>query len=556
MKKNESLLDSVIEKVQMLKSKAENDGLNNEEIAERLSCLKNIQELEHKENMDLLQKAKIKWAIEGDESFKFFHRMLNNKFTRSRINGLFINSNWISDPHLVTSHIFNFHKTKFQKSSIILLTFTSIHFKSLSMSESASLDAPFTMLEIKDVVWSCGVPKTNDPLHIKDYRPISLIRCLYKVIAKLHANRLVKVVGSIVSEVQTTFIKGRKIIDGPLMVNEILSWAGKNKERLFMLKVDFEKAFDTLDWDFLDLTMKQMGFSTIWRKRIQGCLDSTYASVIINGSPTKEFKIQKGLRQGNPLSPFLFIIAIEALHVSIQEAKSKNIFKGVKVRSANLDISHFQFADDALILGKWSLENGKNLCRILRCFHLASELKVNFSKSKFFDETSFGGAPLTLKKCHGYLGRKCVLLCLVGVLELSLHASNLAMLVKWHWRFYNEKNALWRRLITSIHGTHGGGGGLDQGYHFNSIRPSTWKTIIGVNNPCLIFISTSVLSLLRKLETGFLLLSGKICRLENKSWKHYSLVSSPSKSIKTVRLWTAATFPMASYSDLAMEKAG
>ncbi|GJZ13703.1 putative RNA-directed DNA polymerase, eukaryota, reverse transcriptase zinc-binding domain protein [Tanacetum coccineum] len=106
--------------------------------------------------------------------------------------------------------------------------------------------------------------------------------------------------------------------------------------------------------------------------------------LIVNGSPTKEFKINKGLRQGDPLSPFLFIISVEALHVSLQEAKSKGIFEGVNIGSDNVNISHLQFADDALIIGKWSYENAKNLCRILRCFHLASGLKVNFSKSKLF----------------------------------------------------------------------------------------------------------------------------------------------------------------------------
>ncbi|GJR33308.1 putative RNA-directed DNA polymerase, eukaryota, reverse transcriptase zinc-binding domain protein [Tanacetum coccineum] len=91
-----------------------------------------------------------------------------------------------------------------------------------------------------------------------------------------------------------------------------------------------------------------------------------------------------GLRQGDSLSPFLFIISVEALHVSLQEAKSKGILEGVNIGSDNVNISHLQFADDALIIGKWSYENAKNLCRILRCFHLASGLKVNFSKSKLF----------------------------------------------------------------------------------------------------------------------------------------------------------------------------
>nr|GEV22652.1 cysteine-rich receptor-like protein kinase [Tanacetum cinerariifolium] len=122
----------------------------------------------------------------------------------------------------------------------------------------------------------------------------------------------------------------RQIIDGPLMVNEIISWATKNNEHLFLYKVDFEKAFDSLDWGFLDYIMKQMGFSHKWRKCIRGCLKSAYGSGLVNGSLTKEFKIQKVLRQGDPLLPFLFIIAVKALHVTIQEAKSKNIFVGAK----------------------------------------------------------------------------------------------------------------------------------------------------------------------------------------------------------------------------------
>nr|GEU50489.1 hypothetical protein [Tanacetum cinerariifolium] len=102
--------------------------------------------------------------------------------------------------------------------------------------------------------------------------------------------------------------------------------------------IDFEKAFDSLDWKFLDHTMEQMVFSQKLRSWIRGCLNSAYASVLVNGSPTQEFKIQKGLRQGDPPSPFLFILAIEALHVSLQEAKSKNLFEGVKCTYLGLPI--------------------------------------------------------------------------------------------------------------------------------------------------------------------------------------------------------------------------
>ncbi|GJW14249.1 putative RNA-directed DNA polymerase, eukaryota, reverse transcriptase zinc-binding domain protein, partial [Tanacetum coccineum] len=115
--------------------------------------------------------------------------------------------------------------------------------------------------------------------------------------------------------------------------------AKKHKKKLLLFKVDFEKAFDTLNWSFLDSIMSQMGFGVKWRSWIQVCLNSAYASVLVNGSPTKEFKIQRGLRQGDPLSLFLFILAIEALNVAFLEARYKNIFIGVEVGRDKVPIS-------------------------------------------------------------------------------------------------------------------------------------------------------------------------------------------------------------------------
>ncbi|GJU60234.1 putative RNA-directed DNA polymerase, eukaryota, reverse transcriptase zinc-binding domain protein [Tanacetum coccineum] len=179
-------------------------------------------------------------------------------------------------------------------------------------------------------------------------------------------------------------IKGRQIIDGPLMVEEIIAWAKKAKKRLMILKVDFEKAFDSLNWSFLFSTLEQIGFSAKWRNWIHSCLNSVYALVLVNGSPTKEFKIERDLRQGDPLSLFLFILAVEALNVVLLEATNNNVFHGFHIGNEKVHISYLQFADDALIIGEWSYSNTKNLSRILTCFHLASGLKVNFNKSKFY----------------------------------------------------------------------------------------------------------------------------------------------------------------------------
>ncbi|GKC23726.1 putative RNA-directed DNA polymerase, eukaryota, reverse transcriptase zinc-binding domain protein [Tanacetum coccineum] len=312
----DNLIRELKNKVTYLELKAESCDLDDNEIACRLSSLKDIEDLEYLKRLDLMQKAKIKWTIEGDEKSKFFHGMINNKFVKSRINGLLINRSWTSDPSQVTSHIFNFHKQKFSNFPFNRPRFISNLFKTLTDSDALFLDGPISSIEIKDAVWSCGsskapgpdgftfkfikhhwdtvghnfidmvrrfeidgfipkgcnpsfialIPKVPDPLHINDFRPISLIGCQYKVIAKVLSNRLSKVVHSVVREVQTAYIKGRQIIDGPLMVNEILAWASKKRERLFFLKVDFEKAFDSLDWKFLDHTMEQIGFSHKWRK--------------------------------------------------------------------------------------------------------------------------------------------------------------------------------------------------------------------------------------------------------------------------------------------------
>ncbi|GKA62650.1 hypothetical protein Tco_0762169 [Tanacetum coccineum] len=304
------------------------------------------------------------------------------------------------------------------------------------------LDSPFSCQEIKLAVWECGgskasgldaftfkfikhhwntigldffnkvmrfesdsfipkgcnslfialVPKLNDPLHIKDYRPISLIGFQYKVIAKVLANRLQKVV----------------------------------------------------------------------RNCIHGCLSSAYGSVLVNGSLT-------------------------SLHVTLQEAKSKQLFEGVKVGYNKVDVSHLQFADDALIMGKWSLENAKNLFNFDETTTLASNLNCEPSNLPFIylglpiganmriyyfslfkapksvitylenlRRNFFWGGTLDCNKLSWIAWNKVCSSSSVGGLGIvSLQASNLALLLKWFWRFHIENDSFWKIIIISIHGMHG-----------------------------------------------------------------------------------------------------
>ena len=177
-------------------------------------------------------------------------------------------------------------------------------------------------------------------------------------------------------------IKGRQIFDGILVANEVVDEARRRKKEMILFKVDFEKAYDSIVHGYLNEVMVKMGFPTLWRKWIKGCTGTATASVLVNGSTTDEFLLGRGLRQGDPLSPFLFLLAAEGFHVMMESMLVNNIFVGYQVGSSNsIIVSHLQFADDTLILREKSWENIRAMRVVLLLFEALSGLKVNFSKS-------------------------------------------------------------------------------------------------------------------------------------------------------------------------------
>ncbi|GAU43492.1 hypothetical protein TSUD_92030 [Trifolium subterraneum] len=165
----------------------------------------------------------------------------------------------------------------------------------------------------------------------------------------------------LISDTQSAFVQGRQILDGVLIANEVIDEAKRLKREAIFLKVDFDKAYDSVDWDFLDFVLGKMGFPMRWRNWIRVCISTSWVSVLIDGSPTDEFKMERGLRQGDPLSPFLFILVAEGFNVLMSKAVEVGNFVGYKVGDEEeQSISHLQFADDTLIIG----------------------LKVNYNKSE------------------------------------------------------------------------------------------------------------------------------------------------------------------------------
>ncbi|GJZ70905.1 RNA-directed DNA polymerase, eukaryota [Tanacetum coccineum] len=151
------------------------------------------------------------------------------------------------------------------------------------------------------------IPKIHDAKVIKDYRPISLIRSLYEIIAKILANRLSFVISGLISDVQSTFVSNRQILDDPFILNELLSWCKHKNFKAMVFKVDFEKIFDSIRWDYLQDILKMFGFGDKLYGWTNGCLNSAMGLVLVNGSPTSEFLFYKILKQGDPSSSLLFI---------------------------------------------------------------------------------------------------------------------------------------------------------------------------------------------------------------------------------------------------------
>nr|GFB93918.1 RNA-directed DNA polymerase, eukaryota [Tanacetum cinerariifolium] len=162
--------------------------------------------------------------------------------------------------------------------------------------------------------------------------------------------------------------------------NEVLAWCKRRRKQALVFKIDFAKAYDSVRWDFLLDVLLALGFGPKWCQWIRGIFSSNMASILINGSPSSEFPIFSGLKQGDPLAPFLFILVMVSLHLFVTRAVNDGIFKGLCITGSS-SLSHLFYVDDAVFIGEWSIENLDNLLKILNCFQLALGLCINVNKS-------------------------------------------------------------------------------------------------------------------------------------------------------------------------------
>jgi hypothetical protein len=161
----------------------------------------------------------------------------------------------------------------------------------------------------------------------------------------------------------------------------VVELAKRTRKECLIFNVDFEKEYDSVEWSFLEYMLHRFGFCPKWIAWIRACIFAGNLSVLVNGSPTSEISIQRGLKQGDPLAPFLFLPVVEGFSGVMRRAVDVELFKGFSFGREEVVISHLQYADDTLCIGEASISNLWALKAILRGFEMASGLKVNFWKS-------------------------------------------------------------------------------------------------------------------------------------------------------------------------------
>ncbi|WVZ79028.1 hypothetical protein U9M48_026656 [Paspalum notatum var. saurae] len=223
------------------------------------------------------------------------------------------------------------------------------------------------------------VPKHDGAENLASYRPISLIHSVAKLFAKLLSLRLAPSMRDIISKCQTTFIKGRSIHDNFLYVRSMARRYHRNKTPMLLVKLDISKAFDSVRWDYLLTLMEHLGFPTRWQNWVASTLASSSSQVLLNGIPGQPIVHGRGLRQGDPLSPLLFVLAIDPLQRLLHLATETGLLSRVAKDRTRLQTS--LYADDAIIFIKPEKRELDTLGGLLHLFGEATGLRTNILKS-------------------------------------------------------------------------------------------------------------------------------------------------------------------------------
>ncbi|XP_074559236.1 uncharacterized protein LOC141815220 [Curcuma longa] len=438
---NAGVFGNIHEKVQVAESNfalAEKNFDANPSLENKVEMAKTqavLQKVLYMEEDFWKQRAAVRWMGEGDRNTKLFHQLAQKRRLNGRIFRIWEDGSCIDDPELIQASGAAFFE-KLLAEGVPELNPASMENipQLISSGDNLALLATPTIEEVKEVVWgmckesaagpdgfsvafyvSCWeiiksdvyeavldffrgnslprgmaattivlIPKIDGAQRWQDFRPISLCNVSNKIISKLLANRLGKVLEKIISPMQSGFVAGRVISDNILMAQELhhkLNFHVRGGN--LILKLDMAKAYDRVQWDFLFQVMRAFGFSDLVIDILRRCIADCWFSVRINGQLSGFFHSKRGIRQGDPISPLLFIIAAEFFSRGLDKlfARFPQMYYAT---GCDFRISHLAYADDVMVFLNGSINNVKRIMGFLNAYMLCSGQLINFSKSSFF----------------------------------------------------------------------------------------------------------------------------------------------------------------------------
>ncbi|CAM8931867.1 unnamed protein product [Rhodiola kirilowii] len=402
---------------------------------------KEIDEWLHREELMWRQRSRVSWLKEGDNNTSFFHRkatsrrklntilqlrnrdghMCYDQTDLESIGRLYFLNIFSSSRHISSEDIQNYvssmpRKVNASHNDILTQPYSEREvFAALSQlnpSKAPGLDgfhAAFfqqhwniiktDFLSLCLSVLNDGVipPTVNDTLIVlipkqknkvekmEELRPISLTTVASKVIAKAIVNRLQLVLPEVISAEQSAFLKGHLITDNFIIAHECAHFiknVTRGKKIVGSLKLDMSKAYDRMEWDFLELIMIQLGFDKGWVRRIMNYVSSVRYCVRVNDNVSDFLIPQRGLRQGDPLSPYLFIICTEWISYYLHSLHHNAQIKGLRICRRSPYLTHLFFADDALFFFGANHHTAPIFRDVLAIYeHLSGQL-INYDKSE------------------------------------------------------------------------------------------------------------------------------------------------------------------------------
>ena len=391
--------------------------------------------IEHRTKGAILR-SQCRWYNEGEKNTKYFLNLEKRHYKQGTISQLKINDdNFITKDSEILTECLSFYKNLYttkltdgQDPSINQFFFPEVGDVHLSKAEEMSCEGPLTETEclsslkqmtdsktpgtdglpaefyklfwsdISDVLISALnfaydtgklpitqrrgliklIPKKETDLkNLKNWRPLSLLNCDYKIAAKSIANRIQATLPKLINNDQTAFIKGRFIGENIRLIDSIIKYtANKNIPGLILL-LDFEKAFDTLEWPFIEKTLQHYGFGLSIQKWIRTLYCDIESCIINNGWMSDCFKIERGVRQGCPLSPYLFVLSVEVLANAIRRDPR---IKGISISQIEIKLS--QYADDTTLILDGSQDTLETSLDVIEKFSKISGLRLNNKKTE------------------------------------------------------------------------------------------------------------------------------------------------------------------------------